>query len=152
MSAEFKGEHPLGNEIDAIFEDGYGKTTKSRIALAAVAISAHVNHLDVLIEQRQKFHESVRSASRLDISLQAIGYSGLFAPIVPYESESMDKGGVEQILKLFEENDEDTASIFDPIEKAKLTLRASHDGIRAAYNLSRFQAYRAVNLSRKQTH
>jgi len=151
MSAEAGSEHPLGEEIDAIFQDGYGTTTKGRIELAAHAISTCVNRLDFLEDQQRKFHESFGSASRLDISLRSLGYSAIFSTVVLPEIDNAEKTGVERILELFEGDEVKGISIFTPIEKAKLSLGASIDGIRATHNLSRFQANRAIALSRKHS-
>ncbi|MDB5179657.1 MAG: hypothetical protein JWN12_289 [Candidatus Saccharibacteria bacterium] len=152
MNSDAKGERPLGEEVDAIFQDSYGVTTKGRIELAAHAISTCVNQLDFLEDQQRKSHESVGSASRLDISLRAIGYSAIFAPVIPPEIDNTEKTGVEHILELFEGDEANDMNIFTPIEKAKLSLSALTDGIRAAHNLSRFQANRAIALSRKQAY
>ncbi|HEY8886700.1 MAG TPA: hypothetical protein VIM31_04360 [Candidatus Microsaccharimonas sp.] len=148
MSAEAKDERPLGEQIDAIFDETYGETIKGRIELAAHAISTCVNRLDFLQDQKRQSHEGVGSASRLDISLHAIGYSAIFAPVMLPEPDNSEKTDVERVIELFED-DEDYISIFPPIEKAKLALRASTDGIRAAHNLSRWQAHRAIAISRK---
>jgi hypothetical protein len=144
MSTEAGSEHPLGAEIDTIFQESYGETTRGRIELAAHAISTCVNHFDILEDEQRKSYESVGSASRLDIAFR---YSSAHAPVIPPENDATD---VECLLGLFEENEELGSGMFSPIEKAKLALRASTDGIRAAHNLSRFQANRAIALSRKR--
>jgi hypothetical protein len=151
MSANTNGERPIGEEIDAMFQDSYGETTKGRIVLAAHAISTCVNRLDMLEYQQRKAYESVGSASRLDISLRGLGYTSAFAPIVFPDTNNSEKTGVDRIIELFEgdEDDEHFVSLFDPIEKAKLALKASTDGARAAHNLSRLQGYRAVMHVRK---
>jgi len=151
MSADSKGEQPLGAQIDAIFQTSYGDSLRGRIELAAHALSSFVGHLDYLQEQQRLTHENVGSASRWDISLHVLGYTALFMPVVPAEVNTSEKTDLDRFVELFEDdNDKVTASIFTPIQKAKLALSASTDGVRAAHNLSRWQANRAIALSRKK--
>jgi|GEM_PF-2193224 len=150
MSPDAKGERPIDKAVDAIFQDTYGETTKGRIALAAHAITTYVNKLDVLEYHQRLTHEGVGSASRLDDSLRAIGYSAMFVPIVLPENDKAEKTDVDRIMELFDEDtDEHDISIFDPVKRAKLALEASVDGVRAVHHLSWFQSRRAIALSRR---
>lgn len=149
MSTDANSERPLGEEINAIFEARYGETRKGRIELAAHAISGFVNDFDLLKQQQEKSHEAVGSASRFDTALYSLGYSSAFTPVVLPSEDASEKTAVERILELFDENEDDEISLFSPLEKAELALSASIDGIRAAHNLSRRQARRAIALTRK---
>lgn len=150
MNSDAKGEQSLGKEIDAIFSESYAKTKKGRIELAAYAISACVNQLDALRDQQRKSHESVGSASRFDVSLYSIGYAAMLVPMMLPDTEKSEATGVERIIELFDEDDMEHPTTFDPIEKATLALQAAIDGIRVAHNLTWWQTKRAIAMSRKQ--
>ena len=150
MSANAKGEQPLNNEIDAIFETTYCETKKGRIEMAAHAISACVNQVDLLKQAQQASHEGVGSASRLDTALFSLGYSSVFAPIIIPDSDMTEKTDVDRVLELFnDEEDDESEDLFSPLEKAELALMSITDGVRAVYNLSPRHIHRAIALTRK---
>lgn len=158
MSAEEKHEQSLSSQVDEVFNDSYGATRKGRIQLAAHALSDYVNTLDVLEDERDKQHGSVGSASPYGIPLTFFGYTTEFRRLVPETTQDEDRkeidpnDGVSTLMELFEGHDElgEDHSLFTPIEMAQLALNASVDGVRAVYNLSRFQAQKAIRISRKK--
>ena len=128
MSPESSPENTVRHEVDQIFDETYGTTKKGRIQLAAYAIGEYVGVLRILQQQQNELHFSIPSAPPESISVHVFG--GIKFGVIPDEKS--------KILQ---------SEPFTPIEKAEMARDAALEGARAAFNLSRWQARRALRLA-----
>jgi len=151
MAIETNGEQPIGEAVDALFRESYEANVTMRIALAAHAIREFVYEFDDCKDEQRRSHEGVGSASRSDRSVYTMGYTAAFLPIGSAEEESPEQAesnGVDQILELFEDDDQDP--LFSSLERARLAIQAKIEGVRTAHRLTYLQSRRAIALTRKQ--
>ena len=140
MSFKEENEKHLAAMVDAV--ETHEITKKGRIEMAAFAIQPQVARLDALKAEQDEKHGAIESAPRWAGLFRGLGAAGGYS--FPSEFIDESKGGIEQI-----EYSLSMPPTFTLKEATKIGMKASREGIRAKYKLSRFQARRAVSRSRK---
>lgn len=153
-SPEEHSQNDIFAQMNEVFKGGEFDLVKNRIQMAAIAIRESVARYDAVKSTQHESYEGIPSAETGsdDINLLLRGLNTMWsiprasAYDVPIQSntESVDQTGQSS-----DEHDELMENAIDPSTAAKLGRQASIEGARAAYNLSFWQAQKAVRLSRK---